>query len=65
MGLLQLYKPISNTDGFPIVWGPLGIVMAVSMIKDLMEDSKRHKADEQENKAACLTLQQGKFSSTT
>ena len=32
---------------------PLSVVILVSMIKDIFEDSKRHKQDDEENNKVC------------
>jgi phospholipid-transporting ATPase len=47
--VLQIIPPISISGGQPAILLPLLFVCAVSAIKDLFEDIKRHKADEQEN----------------
>ncbi len=36
---------ISTTSGLPVVYGPLAIVVFVSMCKDFFEDNKRKNAD--------------------
>jgi hypothetical protein len=40
---------ISNTEGVPSMYLPLGTINVVSMIKDAVEDRKRHKSDAEEN----------------
>jgi hypothetical protein len=40
---------ISISSGKPVMLIPLSFVIAVSMIKDIFEDYKRHKSDNQEN----------------
>ena len=40
---------ISITDGKPVIFGPLLIVVSISMMKDFFEDFKRHKSDFEEN----------------
>jgi phospholipid-transporting ATPase len=56
LGLMELYKPISDADGVPIMLAPLTFVVIVSMIKDIFEDFKRHKSDSEENnkKTRCV-----------
>ena len=44
-----MIKPISTTEGFPIMAVPLVTVIAISMVKDIFEDYKRHKSDKREN----------------
>ena len=45
IGLLQLVPAISISDGKPTMYLPLLIVIAISMVKDFIEDLKRHKSD--------------------
>jgi phospholipid-transporting ATPase len=40
---------ISISNGKPAMLLPLMFVIGVSMVKDIFEDSKRHKSDHQEN----------------
>ncbi len=40
---------ISISNGKPVMLLPLLFVIGVSMIKDIFEDMKRHKSDDQEN----------------
>jgi phospholipid-transporting ATPase len=49
IGAMQMVDAISITDGKPIIFGPLCIVVGISMIKDFFEDYKCHKSDQQEN----------------
>jgi magnesium-transporting ATPase (P-type) len=46
---MQMIRIISISDGRPAMLLPLLFVIGVSMIKDIFEDSKRHKSDKQEN----------------
>ena len=46
---LQMIKPISITGGSPTNAPPLLFIVFVSMVKDFFEDSRRRKADKQEN----------------
>ncbi len=46
---MQMIDKISITSGSPVMALPLSVVIGVSMIKDIFEDSKRHKSDKQEN----------------
>ncbi len=61
--VLQIVPPISITGGQPAILLPLMFVVAVSAIKDLFEDIKRHRADAQENhrKALVLDTKTGEF----
>jgi phospholipid-transporting ATPase len=47
--LMELIKPISDANGVPVMAMPLSFVVGVSMIKDIFEDRKRHKSDNEEN----------------
>ena len=46
---MQCIKKISITGGKPSMALPLSVVILVSMLKDFLEDSKRHKSDKKEN----------------
>lgn len=50
MAGLQMLPWISDSDGRPYILLPLGFVLAVTAIKDGLEDYNRHKADSEENK---------------
>lgn len=58
--VLQIIPPISITGGQPAILLPLMFVCAVSAVKDLFEDIKRHRADEQENNRKVLVLDKTK-----
>ena len=49
LAFLELLKPISDSNGTPVILVPLSFVVVVSMIKDIFEDLKRHDSDKQEN----------------
>ena len=46
---MELYKPISDSDGAPVLALPLTTVVGISLVKDLYEDIKRHLSDRDEN----------------
>jgi phospholipid-transporting ATPase len=46
---MQMIPIISISSGQPVMLMPLSFVIAVSMIKDIFEDYKRHKSDRLEN----------------
>lgn len=46
ISFMQMIPNISISGGVPVMLGPLAIVLAVSMIKDIFEDCKRHKSDD-------------------
>lgn len=60
LALFQLIKPISDSEGVPVLMLPLAFVIGVSMIKDIFEDCKRHKSDNEENNRRTLGIQRGK-----
>ena len=41
----------SSTDGVPVVLPSLFVMVIISMIKDVFEDTKRYLADNKENKS--------------
>jgi phospholipid-transporting ATPase len=47
--LMELYKPISDSGGQPVLALPLTFVVVVSMVKDGYEDCNRSKSDKEEN----------------
>ena len=51
-----MIKPISITGGSPTNAPPLLFLMVVSMIKDFYEDSRRRKADLEENNRKILRV---------
>jgi hypothetical protein len=46
---MELYKPISDSGGQPVLALPLAFVVIVSMVKDGYEDCNRSKSDKEEN----------------
>jgi len=59
LALLELIKPISDSGGVPTMLAPLLFVVAVSMVKDIFEDRKRHKSDSEENLRSAQALDKG------
>ena len=55
---------ISTSDGKPVMFFPLSLIVTVSGIKDLFEDLKRHKEDDQENNSTTLKYQNETFVKT-
>ena len=47
---------ISVSEGKPTMFFPLSIVVIVSMVKDFVEDWKRHKSDRKENQTKIEVL---------
>lgn len=54
MMIFQMIPQISISDGMPTILLPLGFVVLVSMVKDIIEDTKRHKSDNTENSSKIL-----------
>ena len=52
---------ISTSNGIPVIFLPLSFVIAVSAIKDLVEDLKRHREDDQENNEKTLRFENDSF----
>lgn len=50
IAFLQVIPLITITGGRPVMLIPLSVVILISMIKDIFEDSKRHKSDNLENR---------------
>jgi len=61
IGLLQLIKEISTSKGVPYIFVPLIFIIAVTMIKDFVEDYKRHISDWEENNKKTKIFQNGSF----
>lgn len=49
IGFLQTFHEISSSGGVPVILFPLTIIIIVSGAKDLFEDLKRRRSDNQEN----------------
>jgi phospholipid-transporting ATPase len=41
IGVMQMVNAISITNGKPVIFGPLAIVVSISMLKDFIEVIKR------------------------
>ena len=54
IAVLQSSKEITNTNGTPVVLLPLTMVVTLNGIKDLYENHKRKKSDNEENNSNCL-----------
>lgn len=44
-----MINAISISGGKPVIYMPLFVVVAISAIKDIVEDYKRYKSDQEEN----------------
>lgn len=54
MTFLQIIPEISTTGGQPTMAIPLGLMILISMVKDIIEDWKRKSQDSQENNRKVL-----------
>jgi phospholipid-transporting ATPase len=54
MMIMQIIPQISITAGQPTIALPLGFVVLVSMVKDIIEDTRRHISDNKENNRKVL-----------
>ena len=60
---MQSITVISVSNGTPDIFVPLFVIVIISALKDLFEDIKRHRSDNEENSKPCnvLDLQTGQF----
>eukprot|EP00820_Chromera_velia_P026114 Cvel_10153.t1-p1 / transcript=Cvel_10153.t1 / gene=Cvel_10153 / organism=Chromera_velia_CCMP2878 / gene_product=Phospholipid-transporting ATPase DNF2, putative / transcript_product=Phospholipid-transporting ATPase DNF2, putative / location=Cvel_scaffold605:62087-77229(+) / protein_length=2225 / sequence_SO=supercontig / SO=protein_coding / is_pseudo=false len=65
MAGLQILPQTTDSDGVPTILGPLGFVIGLTMIKDFVEDLKRHKSDVQENRKKVIVFRDGEEKTTT
>ncbi|CAD8142403.1 unnamed protein product [Paramecium pentaurelia] len=56
VGYLETIDLVSITDGQPVIWFPLFVVIAISAFKDFLEDHKRQISDQDENNRIALVL---------
>lgn len=61
IGFLQTIEEISTSGGIPVIYFPLTLIIIVSAIKDVFEDLKRKKSDNQENQRKVQVLENGVF----
>ena len=54
MMIFQMIPQITISQGMPTILMPLSFVVLVSMVKDIIEDAKRHSSDNRENKSKVL-----------
>ena len=47
---------ISTSEGLPVIFGPLSVILLLTALKDLFEDLKRSRQDKEENNKRVLTL---------
>lgn len=56
-----MIKPISSSNGKPVTYIPLAVIVTISAIKDLFEDIERRRSDYRENHSQTLKLTQNGF----
>ncbi|CAD8053969.1 unnamed protein product [Paramecium primaurelia] len=49
IGILQIIPATSYTNGVPTIYGPLAMMMSISILKDAIEEYSRYKSDQEEN----------------
>lgn len=61
LAILQAIKPVSITNGIPFILLPLSIIVLLTMVKDVFEDYKRYKADQEENQKRTTVYRDGNW----
>jgi phospholipid-transporting ATPase len=61
VGCLQFITAISTSGGIPYIFIPLTCIICVSALKDLLEDLKRHRSDNEENNKKVKVFFNGQF----
>lgn len=56
IGYLEAQPSITITEGKPLIWLPLFVVIVISAFKDFLEDRKRQISDREENRRKALVL---------
>ena len=51
-----MIRPISSSDGQPLIYVPLFVIVTISALKDLFEDLDRKKDDSKENNSKSQRL---------
>lgn len=65
LACLQMVKIVSITHGIPTILPPLAFIVTLTMIKDVYEDYKRYKSDQEENdKVSQILSRDGKYYKT-
>lgn len=58
---MQCINIISISGGKPVIYVPLSAIVAITAIKDLFEDLKRHRSDNEENNRKVMVFRNGMF----
>lgn len=56
---MQAIQIISISGGTPVIYLPLTVIILITAIKDLFEDLKRHKSDNEENNRRVSVFRNG------
>lgn len=64
IGVLQLVKTISATNGWPDMWQTLIFIMGISTVRAGVEDLGKHRGDRERNAALFDVLRAGKWTPT-
>lgn len=64
LACLQTVPLVSITHGIPTILPPLAFIVMLTMIKDVYEDYKRYKSDQEENNKETLVFHNGDFVAT-
>lgn len=55
-----MLRATTTTKGAPVVYLPFSIILAISMIKDFIEDTKKRKADKKQNSQLVQVYRRGR-----
>ena len=58
---MQAINVISISGGRPVIYLPLSVIITITAVKDLFEDLKRHKSDNEENNRSVSVIRNGAF----
>lgn len=61
---MQCINIISISSGKPVIYLPLSAIVAITAVKDLFEDLKRHRSDNEENNRKVSVFRNGAFMET-
>lgn len=61
---MQAIQIISISGGTPVIYLPLTVIILITAIKDLFEDMKRHKSDNEENNRRVSVSRNGSLMET-
>lgn len=64
IGVMQCINIISISGGRPVIYMPLSVIVAITALKDMFEDLKRHKSDNEENNRKVSVFRNGGFMET-